>query len=408
MMSFPSRPLAGRTIGNYRLVREIGAGGMGSVWLAVRADGRYEARVAVKLLNLALLGREGAERFHREGNALARLSHPHIAHLLDAGTADGQPFLVLEYVEGQTIESWCDARALGVRGRIELFLQVLAAVSYAHRQLILHRDLKPSNILVSASGTVKLLDFGIAKLLDFGIAKLLDDESRPNAGAEPTQMSRRAFTPAYAAPEQVQGAPVSTATDVYALGVLLYVLLAGRHPTAAPGSTPVEQMRALIESEPPQLNRAVLRASSEIATLRASTPGQLARALRGDLANILLARAENSIEGHYGSLEHPPAIEQLMEISILYSDLGNEAKALELAQTAHRMAIKAGNGDLARQSACSIGWQLHKAGQLKEASDLLDQTIAELRASRRRSSVCSVAWSIATISRWRWAMSTPA
>jgi len=157
--------LAGQVVGSYTLERTLGAGGMGTVWLARRSDGRYEGRAAVKFLNLALLDRGGTQRFRREGNALARLKHPHIAHLVDAGVTGGQPYLVLEYVEGEPIDRWCDSHELDVGARIRLFLQVLSAVSHAHGKLILHRDLKPSNILVTAGGDVKLLDFGIAKLL---------------------------------------------------------------------------------------------------------------------------------------------------------------------------------------------------------------------------------------------------
>ena len=161
------RPLAGQVLGSYTLDHVLGQGGMGTVWLAHRSDGRYEAHVAVKLLNLALLGPSGIERFQREGKVLGRLTHPNIARLVDAGvTPAGQPYLVLDYVEGETLAQWCARKALNVRARVRLFLQVLAAVAHAHSKLILHRDLKPSNILVTPDGQVKLLDFGIAKLLD--------------------------------------------------------------------------------------------------------------------------------------------------------------------------------------------------------------------------------------------------
>jgi len=207
--------LAGRDIGTYTLERPLGRGGMGAVWLAHRSDGRFAGRAAVKLLNLSLLGPAGTDRFKSEGSALARLAHPNIARLIDAGvTAQGQPYLVLEYVEGQPIDRWCEARTLGVRARVRLFLQVLDAVAHAHGKLILHRDLKPPNILVTGDGQVKLLDFGIAKLLD-------EESHAPSA----MNLGARAFTPEYAAPEQVQGAEVTTATDVYALGVLLRALV---------------------------------------------------------------------------------------------------------------------------------------------------------------------------------------
>src|SRR5688572_29997269 len=241
--------LAGRQIGAYTLEHPLGQGGMGSVWLARRSDGRFEGKAAVKFLNLALMTRGGPERFAREGSALARLTHPNIARLSDAGvTEEGTPFLVLEYVEGEPIDRWCDAHRLGTRARIGLFLDVLAAVSHAHSKLILHRDLKPSNILVTADGQVKLLDFGIAKLLDDGL-----QGARPT---ELTQLAGRAFTPEFAAPEQVQGEDASMATDVYALGVLLYLLLSGKHPTAQATHTPVEQLQAVIHTEPSRLSQA--------------------------------------------------------------------------------------------------------------------------------------------------------
>jgi eukaryotic-like serine/threonine-protein kinase len=258
----PAEPtLAGRAVGSYTLERLLGRGGMGAVWLAHRSDGRYAGRAAVKLLNLALLGRAGADRFEREGSALARLAHPNIARLIDAGiTSEGQPYLVLEYVEGEPIDSWCEAGALDVRTRVRLFLQVLEAVAHAHSKLILHRDLKPANILVTPEGQVKLLDFGIAKLLDE------DPPHTPSTAL--TRFPGRAFTPEYAAPEQVQGAEVTTATDVYALGVLLYSLLTSRHPTADASQTPVDRLRAVVDIDP-------VRASATV------------RALRGDLDNII-------------------------------------------------------------------------------------------------------------------------
>lgn len=212
--------LAGKRVGPYILEREIGRGGMGSVWFASRGDGRYDARVAVKLLTNAWVGEQGSRRFRREGNVLARLDHPNVARLLDAGvTEGGQPYLVLEYVEGSRIDEYANAQQLSVRARLRLFVGVLAAVSHAHRQLIIHRDIKPSNIFVTNDGTVKLLDFGIAKLITH-------DESTDAQ----TRADSRLLTPEYAAPEQLLGQPVTTATDVYSLGVTLYVLLTGQHP----------------------------------------------------------------------------------------------------------------------------------------------------------------------------------
>lgn len=213
--------LAGQTVGAYTLDVPLGMGGMGTVWRARRSDGRFEGFVAVKLLNLALIGRQGDERLRREATMLARLAHPNIARLLDAGvTSAAQPYLVLEYVEGTRIDRFADERQLDLAKRLDLFLQVADAVAHAHASLVVHRDLKPSNILVSADGQIKLLDFAIAKLLE--------DEAAPGCSTTLTGDAGRALTPEYAAPEQVSGGPVSTATDIDALGILLFVLLTGR------------------------------------------------------------------------------------------------------------------------------------------------------------------------------------
>ena len=269
----PEPTLAGQAVGNYTIDRLIGEGGMGSVWLAHRSDGLYEARVAIKLLNPALLGPGGLERFRREGRALGRLTHPNSARLIDAGvTSAGQPYLVLEYVEGQTIAAWCDARSLDAEAKVRLFLSVLTAVTHAHAKLILHRDLKPSNILVTSDGQ--------AKLVDFGIAKLLDDGEPGAAPAGVTKVAGHAFTPEYAAPEQVQGGEVSVATDVYALGVLLYVLLTGRHPTAGGDTSPVDRLRAIVETDPAR-----------------------SRELRGDLGTIVLKALKKSPAERYQAAE---------------------------------------------------------------------------------------------------------
>ncbi|WP_349740687.1 serine/threonine-protein kinase [Roseateles cavernae] len=277
--------MAGQAVGAYTLVREIGRGGMGSVWLARRTDGRYEGQVAIKFLSTGLLGHGDAGRFAREGQILARLTHPHIARLIDAGVAlEGQqPYLVLEYVDGLTLDRFCASRELDLGQRVRLFLDVLAAVAHAHNRLILHRDLKPSNILVNGAGEVKLLDFGIAKLLNS------EAEDGGGAATELTRQAGRAFTPQYAAPEQVQGGDVTTATDVYALGVLLYQLLGGGHPTnTAPAGPPnhkntgtaLEQLRTVVEVEPRRLSDAVrAQADPEVK--------KQARELRGDLDTIV-------------------------------------------------------------------------------------------------------------------------
>jgi serine/threonine-protein kinase len=257
-------PLAGLTIGAYTLVSRIGQGGMGTVWLAARSDGRFEGQAALKLLNASLVGRGGEARFTREGTILARLTHPHIARLIDAGVSEtGQPYLVLEYVPGRHIDRYCAEERLDLDARLRLFLDVLAAVAHAHANLIVHRDLKPSNVLVTAAGQAKLLDFSIAKLIE-------DDDGR--AATRITHDTGSAMTPRYAAPEQITGGVVTTATDVYALGVLLYELLTGRHPTG-PARTSAELSNAITDVEPPR--------PSTVA------PEPLRRALRGDLDTIL-------------------------------------------------------------------------------------------------------------------------
>jgi serine/threonine protein kinase/tetratricopeptide (TPR) repeat protein len=272
-------PLAGVTIGAYKLVSPIGQGGMGTVWLASRDDGRFEGKAALKLLNAGLVGRAGEERFKREGTILARLTHPHIARLIDAGVSgSGQPYLVLEHIDGRQIDRFCDEEGLGIEARIRLFLDVQAAVAHAHANLIVHRDLKPSNILVTASGQLKLLDFGIAKLIE-------DEAER----ASTLTHEGTAMTPKYAAPEQVAGGAITTATDVYALGVLLYELLTGCHPSGAVKS-PSDYYKAITEIEPLRLSAAVQDSTPEAeaaAWRRATTPDRLRRILRGDLETIV-------------------------------------------------------------------------------------------------------------------------
>jgi serine/threonine-protein kinase len=290
--------LAGQTIGAYTLDRPLGMGGMGTVWLAHRSDGRFEAAVAVKLLNLALLDRGGQDRFAREGTLLARLSHPRIARLFDAGvTPGGQPYLVLEYVEGTRIDRYADAQRLDVPARLALFLQVADAVAHAHAHLIVHRDLKPSNLLVDVEGQVKLLDFGIATLAH------RDD----GAVTAATLTSGGAFTPEYAAPEQVQGGAITTATDVYALGVLLYELLAGVHPTATPGTTHGNVLRSLTDNEPRALSdvargQPATENHARILDARRTTGERLRQACRGDLDTIVAKALKKAATERYQSV----------------------------------------------------------------------------------------------------------
>ncbi|HEY6376320.1 MAG TPA: protein kinase [Edaphobacter sp.] len=293
--------LAVQTLGVYRLVSQIGQGGMSSVWLAERNDGRFERQVAVKFLNIALMGKSGEERFKREGSILGHMAHPHIAELIDAGISQaGQPYLVLEYVKGDHIDRQCDQQKLNVEARIRIFLDVLAAVAQAHANLIVHRDLKPSNVLVTTDGQVKLLDFGIAKLLE--------GEGHAGAATLLTREGGGALTPKYAAPEQLKGEAVTTATDVYALGVLLYELLTGHHPAGTDPHTPADLVKAIVDTEPtrPSDTVAPTRANGEItmtnAANRATTPDKLRRLLRGDLDTIVAKALKKEPTERYPSV----------------------------------------------------------------------------------------------------------
>lgn len=289
-----AQPLEGQVLGAYRLVSSIGQGGMGSVWLAERCDGRFEGRAAVKLLNVALVGPTGEERFRREGTFLARLTHPNIARLIDAGLSPaGQPYLILEHVDGRHIDRYCDEQGLGTEARLKLFLDVLGAVAHAHANLIVHRDIKPPNVIVSVDGHVKLLDFGIAKLLE-GAAGVGGSPEADTSAL--TREAGAVLTPEYAAPEQLSGGPVTTATDVYALGVLLYLLLTGQHPAGRDARSPAPLIRAIVDVEPRRVSEVVAGPHEPPDVLaghavrRGTTPGRLQRLLRGDL-DVIVAKA---------------------------------------------------------------------------------------------------------------------
>lgn len=274
---------AGAVCGPYVLESLIGRGGMGSVWRGRRHDGRYDAVVAVKLLGTAMLDPDSERRFRREGQILARLVHPNIAHLLDAGiTDDGQPYLVLEYVEGTHLDEYCAQAQLDVPARVRLFLHVLAAVSHAHSNLVVHRDLKPSNILVDGAGQVKLLDFGIAKLLV--------DQAGQDAASVLTAVGGQLMTPLYAAPEQVNGTEITTATDVYALGVVLYELLVGTRPYRLTRDSRGALEEAILSADPPR--------PSEVCQ-----DAQRTRQLRGDLETVLLRALRKQPGERYATVD---------------------------------------------------------------------------------------------------------
>lgn len=281
----------GTRIGPWEVRDVIGRGGMGAVYRVTRADGEYQHEAALKRIRIGLDSTLARQRFLRERQILARLQHPHIAGLLDGGVDEhNAPWFVMPRVDGERIDRWCDERALDVRARVRLLLQVLDAVAFAHRQLVVHRDLKPSNIVVDASGH--------AFLLDFGIAKLMEDEDAGN-----TRTGERAFTPEYASPEQLHGEPVSTATDLYQLGVLLYALLAQAHPYGLTGDTPLRVRLTRMDGDPQSLSAAALLSSNEDAAKRGSTPAALAKQLRGDLSAIAQRCLAAAAAQRYGSVD---------------------------------------------------------------------------------------------------------
>ena len=274
--SIREEPAPPQAIGQYRILRELGHGGMGVVYLGERADGQYRKQVAIKLITAGRSDVRTERRFRRERQILAQLEHHGIARLLDGGTtAEGQPYFVMEYVEGLALVDYCDGGQLGIAPRLRLFLEVCDAVAYAHQQLIVHRDLKPSNILVTREGAPKLLDFGLGQVLN---AEAGEEES--------TLTGFPLMTPAYASPEQVRGEPYTVSSDVYSLGVILYELLSGRRPYKVPTGSFLDLARAISEQEPLPLYQAGAQATAQEAEKRCLTPGQLRRQLAGDLERI--------------------------------------------------------------------------------------------------------------------------
>src|SRR5712692_849073 len=242
---------AGQKLGNYEVLKEIGRGGMGAVYLAERADDQFRKRVAIKLVKRGMDTDAILRRFRSERQILATLEHPHIATLLDGGTTeDGLPYFVMEYVDGKPLLEYCDSNRLSVDQRLRLSLDICSAVQYAHGHLVVHRDLKPSNVLVTSEGTAKLVDFGIAKVLNAGVLGRTSGE---------TASALRVMTPEYASPEQIRGGHITAATDIYGLGLLLYELLTGRHPYRRVTGGPEELLHAICEQEPEKPSAAVSR-----------------------------------------------------------------------------------------------------------------------------------------------------
>ncbi|MGE3467625.1 MAG: serine/threonine protein kinase, partial [Pyrinomonadaceae bacterium] len=284
----------GQQIGAYRVVGELGVGGMGTVFLAERADGKFEQKVAIKMLKREFNVEKLRRSFDREKEILSKLDHPLIARLLDAGaTDDGVPFLVMEYIDGIPIDKFCYRNHLSVKSRLKLFNRVCEAVSFAHQNLIVHRDLKPSNILITEKGEPKLLDFGISKLLG------------PEIGQGEGQITiHGAMTPEYASPEQIRGEPVTTSTDVYSLGVVLYKMLTGAHPFDLKGKTNGSVLRTITDEDPASPSSVFTRSPHDPTSARQPNDRDLlARSLRGDLDNILLKSLSKEPERRYRTVE---------------------------------------------------------------------------------------------------------
>lgn len=382
----------GQRLGPWRLDRRLGAGGMGEVWEARRADGAYEARVAVKLLREAADSRLVLEHFAQEQRLLARLNHPHIARLFDAGrTDDGQPYFVLEAVDGQPIDAAC--RGLGLAARLRLFLQLADAVAHAHREQLIHRDLKPANVLVNADGQVKLLDFGIAQALDLSLE---------NAAPATTL---RPLTPGYASPEQVRGEGVTAATDIYSLGVLLHLMLTGDRPyRLEPGRehhTVHSALRAVLEQEPLPPSRTPLATATPLADA-----GVDRRLLAGDLDSVVLKALAKSVAARYATVEQlasdlravlagQPVSARRHTVAYLAAKLIRRHRAAAAASALALLALVAGLGATAWQArdavaalalaALAIGvgvstWQTRRAAAARDdARERLAQTNKLLR-----------------------------
>nr|MBO2487834.1 hypothetical protein [Gammaproteobacteria bacterium] len=321
--------LAGQRLGPYRFICKLGSGGMGDVWLAERADDEYQQRVAIKLVRGGVFSAQFHARLRMERQILASLQHPNIARLLDGGrTSDGTPYLVLEYIDGEPIDVYCDRRRLRLDARIRLLQQVCNTVHYAHQNLVVHRDLKPTNILITRDG--------VPKLLDFGIAKLLDPRQTPGTVAV-THFGYRVMTPMHASPEQIRGEPITTASDIYVLGLLLYELLVGRRPFDFTGHTLAEMERVILEREPLAPSAMLAHTArhapelvADIAECRSTTPARLIKELRGDLDNIVTMAMRKDATRRYGSAEQ------------LAADLDRHLQGMPVIATSDTWAYRTG------------------------------------------------------------------
>ena len=353
------RSLVGRVVAKYQLVSVLGRGGAGTVFLGERADKQFSGKVAVKVVDRANAADLGM-RFRAERQILASLNHPNIARLIDAGeTDDGQPYLVMEYVEGKPLDQYCDENRLDLRKRLKLFIDICAAVQYAHQNLIIHRDLKPANILVTADGTAKLLDFGIAKLLHHG--------NSSNTASELTRMNERLLTPEYASPEQIIGGAVTTATDVYSLGIVLYRLLSGLRPYDLSGATSqLEMERSICVADPPRPSSNVLRAMQSppaegeqaiaaLALARGVSPERLRRRLVGDLDAIVMRALRKEPQHRYTSVERLVAdINHYLDNEPVQARQGNWIYFTQRFVRRHTTAVAASAGFLIFLTAVAI------------------------------------------------------
>ncbi|HUI10851.1 MAG TPA: serine/threonine-protein kinase [Bacteroidota bacterium] len=360
----PPTATEGMRVGTYRIVREIGAGGMGDVYEAVRDDGTFQRRVAVKFIRSSLSRREMTRRFEAERAVLASLQHHNIAQLIDAGsTDDGAPYLVMEFVDGRRIDEFCDERQLGILERLRLFQTVCGAVRYAHQHLVVHRDIKPGNILVTADGAPKLLDFGIAKLL-----------TEDGGTAEQTRTGYGFVTPEYASPEQLRGEPATTVSDVYALGTLLYKLLTGGRPYDFRSTLPLDMSRTVLETEPTRPSGREISIS-----VAGSTAGKVRRMLDGDIDAIVLMALRKEPDRRYQSaqdlsddigryLAHRPVLARRGEARYRAGKFVRRHRTASIAGALVALAVVGGIG--------GVMWQARRAQQ--------ERDIARVEATKAR------------------------
>ena len=369
-------PMLGRRIGPWRIVGIIGRGGMGAVYRGERADGEFHQQAAIKLIRRGLDHPELRRRFLRERQILASLRHPNIATLLDGGvTEQGAPYFAMEFIDGLPIDAWCDEHHAGLHARVRLFLQVCHAVQHAHQSLTVHRDLKPSNILVTPDGQ--------ARLLDFGIAKLLEDDADEGSTVD------RPFTPEYAAPEQLRGEPVTTATDLYSLGVVLFALLSGAHPLGVTSREAARSPGLMLGREPESLVRAAQRIDMEAAQRRGLSPRALAVALRGDLAAILQRCLQPDPARRYSSAEAlGQDLKAWLDGRAVSATRGERWYRLRKFAWRHRLVVAAGLGAFAAIGV-ALGvalWQAREArlqAQRAEANARAAQVLAQQARSTR-------------------------